>query len=167
VTEENVGAPTEEQMIRLVARALRALEEAVRAMTAETTPRAPMPRPRVFVLGRYREDRQAVLRWPYVGGNTVQWGWVEAFRPNAYPHTWGLFDDRQNEEAARVLVRECAWGRPAEVLRIIGRIEAATNWCRARAEGRRRHAEEILRQQARAAEVLRALEVLEALGERP
>jgi hypothetical protein len=41
---------------------------------------------------------------------------------------------------------------------------AAAAWCRARAEGRRRMAQEILRQQARALETIENERAMQALG---
>ena len=55
---------------------------------------------------------------------------------------------------------------PRRLLRALRRIEAATAWCYARAEGRKRMAEEILRQQAKARETLEAEAAIRALRRR-
>ena len=54
--------------------------------------------------------------------------------------------------------------QPRKVLRCLRRIQAATAWCYARAEGRKRAAEEILRQQQGAADTLKAEAAMQALG---
>jgi hypothetical protein len=54
---------------------------------------------------------------------------------------------------AQDIMAECA-GQPARILRAIKEVEAATQWCRDRAAGRARAAEEIVRQQGQAASEL-------------
>jgi len=44
--------------------------------------------------------------------------------------------------------------KPSKILKVIRRLEAAAEWCRKRAEGRKRAAEEILRQQKKAVDEL-------------
>jgi hypothetical protein len=53
--------------------------------------------------------------------------------------------------------------QPRNVLRALRRIQAATAWCQARAQGRRRAAREILHQQRAAAAILEAEVAIRAL----
>jgi len=49
--------------------------------------------------------------------------------------------------------------QPAKILKVIRRIEAAVEWCKRRTKGRKRTAEEILRQQKKAVDVITALNI--------
>lgn len=67
------------------------------------------------------------------------------------------------ERVAELICYACKW-QPRLILRAVRRIEAATRWCEARAAGRKRAAEEILRQQAEAEEKLAAMAAIDAMA---
>lgn len=143
-----------ELMIKLIAAALADLREAVKELEAPTHPETPMPRPRVFELS-------ARLVWPAHGWDARGWvgsPWVRVGLKGG-PDTFYL----ANSGLAGLVVDDCG-GQPRKVLRALRRIQAAAAWCRARAEGRGRAAQEILRQQAKALQTLEAEAALLALG---
>lgn len=124
------------------------LYKAQEAMTANVFPSVPLPRPRQFMLA-------PGIKWPRALNGRVMWGeltrgqdWIYLSRPG---------------NGVDPILRACGH-QPRRILRAIRRIEAATAWCLARAEGRRRAAEEILRQQARAVETLEAMAAMQALA---
>ncbi len=123
--------------------ALRELINAVKELHAPTYPTTPLPRPREFrFAGRFT--------WPHVPEpGDVRW-WSVAAGDSRYSiggSWWGA----PSSALVADLLQECGY-QPARILRAAEQIRAAAEWCRKRAEGRRRHAEEILRQQHRAAE---------------
>jgi ABC-type nitrate/sulfonate/bicarbonate transport system substrate-binding protein len=63
------------------------------------------------------------------------------------------------EGTAEALGSKAGW-QPRLVLRAVRRLQAAAAWCRARAAGRQRAAQEILRQQSKAVEALEAEAIL-------
>ncbi len=140
-------------MVKEVGAALRLLEKAVGELLKETIPHTPLPRPRT-----YRITPRHV--WPGPGeGDAYRFlgHEVETKRgPQIYRVAF-------YEGAAQDICQACGW-QPGKVLRAIRQIEAAARWCRARAEGRRRAAEEILRQQEGALRALEEHQVLRRLG---
>lgn len=140
------------QLEKLLASALKDLKVAVNKMTSDTIPSTPLPRPRGFLI---------VKDWyfPRYEPNYIYWGQLGRGWPIKYRNH--LYVD---EDAAQNIIRACE-GRPRLILRALRRIQAATAWCEARAEGRRRQAEEILRQQAKAVETLDAEAAMLALKE--
>ncbi len=137
-----------------IKQALRELACAVEELLAPTYPTTPMPRPREFKIGHYV--------WPYVLDSGKVWWWEVHAGQNYY----SLRDPRQREPSDALiadLLKECKY-QPARILRVAEQIRAAAEWCRKRAEGRRRHAEEILQQQQRAAEAIEIDVALNALG---
>jgi len=139
----------------LIAGALRGLEMAVVEMLKQTTPPTPLPRPRYF---RFAPG----LEWPSRDPQLLEGG--ENYFSGYYLLTSGApaLSLHEPPGVARAIVKACN-GRPRRLLCALRRIQAATAWCHARAAGRRRAAQEILRQQARAAEVLRDEAALRAL----
>ena len=131
--------------------ALLELGDAVRELLQETKPSTPLPRPRTFVVAPDHEWPAAVDRW--CDTPVVEW---EKIRCQLYRHRL------THNEAASSICEACCW-QPAKVLRAVRRIQAAAAWCRARAEGRRRMAENILRSQAAALEAVRAEAALTGL----
>jgi len=135
----------EEQYKKLLNAALSDLDRAQGQMNKDTVPRTPIPRPRIFQI-------TPRVRWPYIrsdGG--VQWSLCMSRK---YPlHLQKTLDN---------ILNDCHY-QPRAFLRALRRIQAATEWCRARTDGRRRMAEEILRQQAKAVESLEAEAVMAAL----
>ncbi len=130
----------------LLKQALRELSRAAKALADETSPATPEPRPRIFQFA-------PGITWPRVRDG-VNWGLVVDGSSGA---GWGYL-----ESVARQILNQSR-GQPRLILRALRRIQAATAWCRARAEGRRRAAQEILRQQAKAAEALEAEAAMSAL----
>jgi hypothetical protein len=133
----------------LLMAALRELDQAVTELCRETMPHTPLPRPHIFEL------------WP-----GVSWPAIEEGRPR-----YDYLSERRSERRytryveyypPEEIIKMCG-GQPRQILRVLRKIQAAAAWCRARAEGRRRMAEEILRQQRRAVEVLEAESALQAL----
>jgi len=122
----------------LVTAALEDLNSAAEKMVAQTTPATPMPRPRIFIICE-----------------TVSWPVLRSDSPLRYRVTsWCVSSGK--------IVVGCK-KQPRLILRAIRRIQAATAWCEARTEGRRRQAEEILRQQSAAVEALEAEAAMLAL----
>ncbi len=131
-----------------IEQALRELGDSVEKLLAPTRPNTPIPRPRVFRIG-------SSFRWPYIWGNgKPEWILMSSgeycysidprFRTKSYP-------ERQTSYLIRALLSDCEY-QPSRVLRAATQIRVAAEWCRKRAEGRRRHAKEILLQQRRAVE---------------
>lgn len=133
----------------LLETALRELGSAVKVMVRPTFPATSEPRPRIF---RFTDG----LLWPYVAKGEVSWN--KFHRPDEC-YVYSI----EGEFSAVKIINECG-GQPRKVLRALRRIQAATAWCYARAEGRKRQAEEILRQQASAVEALEAEAVMQALS---
>lgn len=134
---------------RLIAEALGELLSASRAAMKPTDPATPGVRLRTFWFAKevswpYSSSGSASLESMDVSGSSVHLGWG-------------------GNDAARCIYQQCG-GQPRKVLRALRRIQAATAWCLARAEGRKRAAQEILRQQAKAMEILEAEVVLKKLA---
>jgi len=131
----------------IVEKYLKELREARKELLSETTPSTPLPRPRRFWFTRKHY-------FPYDDFNHVA--------------TCKSFCSLANflDDLAQEICEVCEW-QPRKILRAIRRIAAAAEWCRKRAEGRKRHAEEILRQQSRWERELRnqrTLDVMAKLG---
>jgi hypothetical protein len=141
-----------ETFVRFLFEALLELRAAVRELMQETTPETPLPRARSFVF-------YPGVRWP--GG--PKGNWVNYIRVESSDYEVGRNWDSELQALAKRLVERCGY-QPRKVLRVQRRIMAAAAWCRARAEGRRRMAQEILRQQARALETIENERAMQALG---
>ncbi len=138
----------------LVFAALKKLYSAVKELTKDTTPITPMPRPRVFFLAEG-------ITWPLVRNQKIMWTDTRVTKRaslGADPlHASLMF------VATADFVLDACGHQPRLIHRALRRIQAATAWCEARTEGRRRQAAEILRQQARAVYALDAEVALEVL----
>jgi len=128
-------------------------------MLAPTEPSTPPPRPRVFELA-------PGVWWPRYKRETGEVDWfVLSFAdpPASFDRRLRVGDGRvycvsyygDRQDAAEFFLEKCG-SKPRLVLRTLRRIQAAAAWCRARAEGRKRMAEEILRQQAASVQALEA-----------
>ena len=135
---------TEKGMRELVKRKLKELRKAIDELQQNTTPHTPLPHPRSFKLF---DGKEAEILWP------------------AQPDGWyGLkigirfFKLGYNDSGylAEEICKACKY-QPTKILKVIRRLEAATEWCRKRTGGRKRAAEEILKQQRKAADALAAL----------
>ncbi len=134
---------------KIIGQALRDLDQAVIQMLKPTEPTTAPPRAKIFM---FAEN----IFWPVVYANdrhNPEWGY---FNHEGCRHTLSYSAN------VTVIVNECG-SQPRKVLRALRRIQAAAAWCYARAEGRKRQAEEILRQQATAVEALKAEAAMQAL----
>ena len=132
--------------IAILSTALEDLEAAVDKLEKDTIPYTPIPRIRKF------EIVPRKMTWPYKKD-------LRSFLTEA--HVYGL-ERWKRKNVSTIIIALCR-AQPRLILRALRRIQAATAWCEARAEGRRRAAEEILRQQARAVEALEAEAAMLAL----
>mgnify|MGYP000210771856 CR=1 FL=1 len=148
---------TRREMSMLVLQALADLRSAMEDLCQPLEPDVPLPRFRRFQLIEN-------IEWPYVDPDGI----TDPSRIGA-PERWDYYyylpcSPKDTRSASISAIIGACRDRPARILRVIRRIEAAAAWCRARAEGRRRAAEEILRQQAKALETLEAMAAQEALA---
>lgn len=134
--------------------ALYELDAAAKRMIKKTVPATPLPRPRRLEL------TPGGWVWPFIkddGG--IAWDMIQNPRTGS---TMDLTHVAYWGGTARVICKACE-NRPRLILRALRRIQAATAWCEARTEGRKRQAEEILRQQQKAVEALEAEAAILAL----
>lgn len=125
-----------EAMVAAVELALKQLAKAVEELQAETFPKVPMPRPKIFQI-------TPEMAWPGINDRGPVWDAYALKHGIRYTY-W-----RQSKYEAETICNECEW-KPRKVLRAIRVLQAATAWCYARAEGRRRAAQEVTRQQQKA-----------------
>jgi len=133
-------------------------KDSVKEMVRETTPSTPLPRERKIVL------IPGALSWPYTRMRDPK---DKNRDPDIFYYVWGRdvwrgYTALDDNALPDIIIRLCA-GQPRLILRVLRRIQAASAWCRARGEGRKRQAEEILRQQAQAVQALEAEAALAAL----
>ena len=139
---------TPREMQDLLAEALGELRNAAQEMFGRTIPAVPLPRPRVFTIA-------PGVTWPSTERTEAQflgilvWKHPEERGVGELPYTRYSLTISGPAKIAAIVLERCKY-QPRLVLRALRRIQAAAAWCRARAEGRRRAAREILRQQARA-----------------
>jgi len=143
---------TEEKYRRLVEAALQELWGGINKLMEPTACAVPMPRPRVFSFA-------PTIIWPEQKRDGVVW---KKAKQEEEVYSYSLNFNSDIDRLSKVIINKCG-GQPRLILRALRRIQAATAWCYARAEGRRCMAEEILRQQARAVEALEAEAALAAL----
>lgn len=133
----------------LIIGALRELGEAAQNISQEIYPIVPLPRSKTFIF-------TPRVTWPLFYDSCV------------YFTECGLSDRRfynissYSTSICEAIMKDCKY-QPSKILRALRNIQAATAWCEARTEGRKRAAEEILRQQSRAVEILEAEATLQAL----
>jgi len=144
---------TKEEMQKLVRKKIEELRRAVDELQQQTIPYTPFPHPRTFKL--FNENVEIV--WP---GQPDDW---YAARVDNRIFKLGFKD---NDYIVDMICEACKY-QPAKILRVIRRIDAAIEWCRKRAEGRRRAVEEILKQQKKAVDALTALAVAYKLTRSP
>ena len=126
------------------------LEAAAKKLQASTVPGTPLPRFREFVFASRGKEK---VSWP---GSNGEKNPVPSYI-RVPGDGWAPFSSGAEAIAAM------ASHQPRLILRALRRIQAATAWCEARAEGRRRAAEEILRQQQEAVETLETEVAMQAL----
>lgn len=145
-----VLAISEEALQEVVKAILGELFDAVRALQLPTFPPTRLPRPKVFQITPniswpyVRQDGQVLWKHFSIGGVAQEFGWADTI----------TMVHLISEEAADLKGYK----------RAIVRLEQALRWCRKRIEGRQREAKEILRQQGKTADWLRARIGLQALS---
>jgi len=139
---------------KLLESALAALDRAVDQLKQSTVPRTAMPRHRVFHITRN-------VVWPQVRDTGTGPDWKVLYFEESRKGR-SIEYEYIHREAAEMIARSCGY-QPRKILAALRRLQAAADWCYARAEGRKRQAEEILRQQKSALEVLEAEAALQAL----
>ncbi len=138
---------TTEQQRVLLTDAIRQLGQAAeQAFDWPTTPQTPRPRLRQFHIV------PGLVIWPYPD---QKWSRISVARD-----TRSIMDSPR--DSAEQILKLLGY-QPRKVLRALRRIQAATAWCQARAQGRRRAAREILHQQRAAAAILEAEVAIRAL----
>jgi hypothetical protein len=144
---------TKDEMFLVLKVAVQELQAAVSELQRQTIPHT-----------------REVERFPtiYLPGN-VHWPGGYPGKPNLYGlrtkvderRSWDL-NILEPQRTAEALGNRVGW-QPRLVLRAVRRLQAAAAWCRARAAGRQRAAQEIIRQQSKAVEALEAEAVLAKL----
>jgi len=126
-----------EDYVELVREKLQELEHVADILLRQTIPYTPLPRPRFFKIGPYT--------WPYVDDydRKISYNKLKAEK--------GYYEYLKN--AATSLCDYCKY-QPAKVVKVIRQIEYAIEWCKKRTEGRQRAAEEIIKQQKKAYDIL-------------
>lgn len=140
----------QENMKILIMQALSELNKAQKDMRTTIKPHVDIPRPRRFLIA-------PGIEWPYIAGSNCNYQNL-CILVNEKRYSMMFFEDSIADE----ILLKCQY-RPRLVLRALRRIQAATAWCEARAEGRKRAAEEILSQQRKAVEMLELEAALLAL----
>lgn len=131
---------------------------AAEKMQQETRPLVPMPRPHIFEICR---SAYGTVEWPDTyNKNSTNWNWNAICTRSPDKSNRNTYRSYNSPEVH--IIRYCDY-QPRQILRALRRIQAATAWCEARTEGRKRAAEEILRQQQAAVDALEAEAILGAL----
>lgn len=129
--------------------ALNGLLGAVAALIAPIAPEVPMPRSRTW---RLMADVMRVGAVAGVAGGPH----LEIRSPDGAAQPQSLIVQRWNADVVvRDLIKKCG-GQPRRIARAIAVLRAATAWCEARRAGRERAAAEVVRQQARWADIVAA-----------
>ena len=134
-----------ERLMGIVSVAIKDLSAANKELANNIRPHVPLPRPKIFFI-------PPGYSWPYRGD---------------WEHIWdngkggGLYLGFPTACAERIC--SAAGYQPRKILAALRQIQAATAWCKARTEGRKRMAQEILKQQAAAVEALEAEAAIAAL----
>ena len=142
---------TQEQLHKIIEAKLTELRSAIYELRQQTIPHTPLPRPKVFKL--FNDE----IIWPHRSDDlyTIRVG------DRDYDFEYGV-----EYHVVEKICKVCKY-QPAKILKVIRRLEAATEWCKRRTEGRRRAAEEILKQQKKAVDALTALAVAYKLTRSP
>ena len=140
----------QEQLHKLVEFKLEELRKAICELRQHTIPHTPLPRPKVFKL--FNDE----IIWPHRSNDL----YTIKVNNRDYDFEYGV-----ENHVVQKICEVCKY-QPAKILKVIRRIEAAAEWCRKRAEGRKRAAEEILKQQKKAVDTLTALAVAYKLSKK-
>jgi len=136
---------------KLLASALTELCEAQELLVKKTVPGTDLPRFRRFVFAQKKDE---LVYWPAV--------FKDGMVASSYFSCEGKYVYASAGPVAEYIL-DLTGLQPRLVLRALRRIQAAAAWCVARTEGRKRAAEEILRQQKRFLDILEAEEALAAI----
>ncbi|MEM4204584.1 MAG: hypothetical protein QXS54_10995 [Candidatus Methanomethylicaceae archaeon] len=134
------------EMEKLLRIKLKELERVSREFLKDTIPSTPLPRVKSFRLSKeivFYMEPKATFRFA-----------IENLR----------FTLELSIDNITYSILEVSGYKPRDVLRIVRRIEAIMDWFRRRIEGRKRMAEEILRQQRKFVEALEAEAALVSLS---
>lgn len=146
-----------DEYLQVLSDALLHLSMAWRAARSHTRPEVPAPRVRKW----YFAPR---VVWPY---NETTYDVAIYRTANFIQNSWIISDiesfQSSRDRAAEAICEACKW-QPRLILRAVRRIQAATRWCEKRMKGRKRAAEEILRQQAEAEEELEAMASIDTMA---
>jgi len=148
----------QEQLHELVEAKLRELRRAIYELQQHTVPYTPLPRPKVFKLF---DDGNVQIIWPSRLSNLSDG--LYTIRIGDYEYS---FQYSVEIYPVRKICEACGY-QPAKILKVIRRIDAAIEWCKRRTEGRKRAAEEILKQQTKAIDILNAISVAYKLSKTP
>lgn len=140
-----------QQYKELIELALKELVNAAEELTTETSPTTPLPRFREFIFIEKNEEK---VSWP---GRD----WEGYYLPE-YFYT-PIDKACSNINITCISILRLSGGQSRLILKALRRIQAATEWCKARTEGRKRAAEEIRKQQQKFADELDAEIVFSAL----
>jgi len=143
---------SKKEIQELVKKKIEELHEAINKLQEQTIPYTSLPHPRTFKL----LNENVKIVWP---GQPKDWYGVKV---GEHIFRLGL----ENNHIANMICEACKY-QPAKILRVIRRIDAATEWCKRRTEGRKRAVEEILKQQKKAVDALTALAVAYKLTRSP
>jgi|GEM_PF-3466947 len=140
----------EQQLHEIVGLKLNELRQAIYELQKRTVPYTPLPRPKIF---RLFDDADVQIVWPSNLDNL----YTIRIKNSEYSFQFNI--------TIYLIEKVCIACKyqPAKVLKFVRRIDAAIEWCRRRAEGRRRAAEEILRQQKKATDTLTAISIASKL----
>jgi len=144
----------QEQLHELIEIKLKELRKAIYELQQQTIPHTPLPRPKVFKLFSGKDDK---IIWPHRPDDlyTIKAG------DRDYDFEYGV-----EKHVVEKICKVCKY-QPAKILQVIRRLEAAIEWCKRRTEGRKRAAEEILKQQTKAIDTLNAMSVAYKLSKAP
>ena len=126
-----------EDVRRVIEDAVRDLSRAANALVAVsyTHPWTPIPRPREF-----RSCREVC--WPKIENGEADF--LAMYMPSVSPKLRATCKVDQVDYISANIVAQCT--TPHELITALYNIRAATAWCEARAAGRLRQAQEVLRQ---------------------
>lgn len=142
-----------EQYEKLITKALAELAASAEKLEAPTFPATPLPRPKIFrIIG--------CVHFPYIYRNG-EISWLSL--ATGSEACSGSLRWHSNRGVIAKRICKLAQYQPRLILRALRQIQAAIAWCEVRAEGRKRAAEEIMRQQSAALEALDAEIAMAAL----
>jgi len=147
-----------DEMHGLVREKLIELRKAIDELLEETIPHTPLPHSKTFKLLDEGTDRQIV--WP---AYPDRWDEIQVCYFDKYSTFYLGYTDYDYK--AKLICKLCNYDSQ-KVLKLIRRLEAAIEWCKKRTEGRKRAAEEILKQQKKAVDTLTALAVAYKLSKK-